>query len=87
MDNQLFILLEFIIILLTVLITRSLIQRPIKKDTPPPPPPEEPKAPVYIEVPENTTKTGAFEDEQEKARQDVAARLQAWQDLINEDDK
>lgn len=85
MNDQLFILLEFIIILLTVLITRSLIQKPIKKDTPPP---EEPKAPVYIEVPENTTNnTDAFEDEQEKARQDVAARLQAWQDLINEDDK
>lgn len=84
MDNQLFILLEFIIILLTVLITRSLIQKPIKKDTPPP---EEPKAPVYIEVPENTSKTNTFEDEQEKAREDVAARLQAWQDLINEDDK
>lgn len=84
MDDQLFILLEFIIILLTVLITRSLIQKPIKKDTPPP---EEPKAPVYVEVPESTTKTDTFEDEQEKARQDVAARLQAWQDLINEDDK
>lgn len=84
MDNQLFILLEFIIILLTVLITRSLIQKPIKKDTPPP---EEPKAPAYVEVPTDSTKAPTFEEEQKKTQQDVAARLQAWQDLINEDDK
>lgn len=79
MPNELFILLELILIALVVLATSVIIKKPVKKDTPPP----EEKI-VYVEVPEK--KPDTFEAEQAKVQKDVAKCLQDWQDMLGEDD-